>query len=133
VRPPIYDSPTTRGLFDPTTGFYWGSDSFATPMLAPTNTVDGYDRDFWAQGIATFAQYISPWLSLVDDAKYQWTVDRIEALGVTGIAGCHTPFVDAAHVPAVFDLLRQAPHVTVDPEPGQPLLDEILDGLLVPA
>jgi len=56
VRPPIFDSPTTRGLFDPTTGFYWASDSFATPMLAPTNTVDGYDRDFWAQGIATFAQ-----------------------------------------------------------------------------
>ena len=35
VRPPIFDSPTTRGLFDPTTGVYWSSDSFATPMLQP--------------------------------------------------------------------------------------------------
>ena len=35
VRPPIFDSPTTRGLFDPTTGVYWASDSFATPMLTP--------------------------------------------------------------------------------------------------
>jgi Metallo-beta-lactamase superfamily len=33
VRPPVYDSPTTRGLFDTATGVYWGSDAFATPML----------------------------------------------------------------------------------------------------
>jgi flavorubredoxin len=133
VRPPVFDSPTTRGLFDPTTGFYWASDSFATPMLAPTNTVEGYDPGFWAQGIATFAQYVSPWLALTDDAKYQATVDRVQALGVTGIAGCHTPFIDAAHVPAAFDFMRAAPKVTVDPEPGQPLLDEIVNSLLVPA
>jgi flavorubredoxin len=133
VRPPVFDSPTTRGLFDPSTGFYWASDSFATPMLAPTNTVAGFDRDFWGQGIATFAQYISPWLSLVDGSKFQQTVDRVQALGVTGIAGCHTPFIDAAHVRAAFDLMRAAPSVTVEPEPGQALLDQILDGLLLPA
>ena len=32
VRPPLYDSPTTRGLFDETTGVYWAVDSFACPM-----------------------------------------------------------------------------------------------------
>src|SRR5947209_1821454 len=32
MRPPVYDSPTTRGLFDPTTGVYWSSDTFATPL-----------------------------------------------------------------------------------------------------
>ena len=35
VRPPVYDSPTTRGLFDPTTGVYWGVDTFATPLPDP--------------------------------------------------------------------------------------------------
>jgi flavorubredoxin len=40
VRPPIFDSPTTRGLFDPTTGVYWASDAFATPMLTPVPTVE---------------------------------------------------------------------------------------------
>ena len=133
VRPPIFDSPTTRGLFDPKTGFYWGSDSFATPMLAPSRTVEGFDREFWGQGMATFAQYVSPWVTMVEDAKYQRTIDRVQSLGVAGIAGCHTPFIDAAHVPAAFDLLRAAPKVTVEEEPGQALLDEILDGLLVAA
>ena len=38
VRPPVFDSPTTRGLFDPTTGVYWASDGFATPMAARSPT-----------------------------------------------------------------------------------------------
>ena len=133
VRPPIFDSPTTRGLFDPTTGFYWASDSFASPMLVPANTVEGFDRDFWRQGMATFAQYVSPWVTMVEDAKYQATIDRVQALGVKGIAGCHTPWITESHVPTAFEYMRTAHTTPVDPEPGQPLLDEILNGLLVPA
>ena len=37
VRPPVYDSPTTRGLYDPTTRVYWAVDSFATPLPRPGN------------------------------------------------------------------------------------------------
>ena len=40
VRPPVFDSPTTRGLFDAKTGFYWASDSFAAPMLDLATNVD---------------------------------------------------------------------------------------------
>ena|SRR5437763_365602 len=32
LRPPVYDSPTTRGLLDTTTGVYWAADAFATPV-----------------------------------------------------------------------------------------------------
>jgi flavorubredoxin len=32
LRPPVYDSPTTRGLYDPTTRVYWAVDTFATPL-----------------------------------------------------------------------------------------------------
>ena len=133
VRPPIVDSPTTRGLVDSKTGFYWASDSFATPMLAPANTVEGFDPDFWRQGMATFAQYISPWVTMVEDAKYQATIDRVQALGVKGIAGCHTPWIQEPQVSAALENMRTAHTMTVDPEPGQPLLDEILNGLLLPA
>ena len=73
----MFDSPTTRGVYDSKTGFYWASDSFATPMLTPVRTVAGFDRDFYFGGVATFAQYISPWLTMVDEAKFQASVDRI--------------------------------------------------------
>src|SRR4029079_9997183 len=83
LRPPIFDSPTTRGLFDPTTGMFWSSDSFATPMLAPARDVDEIDLDFWTDGMHMFDQYVSPWVTMVDDAKFQATVDRVAALQPT--------------------------------------------------
>lgn len=125
VRPPIFDSPTTRGLFDPTTGVYWASDSFATPMLHPVRDVDELDTDFWANGIATFSQYVSPWVSLVDLDRYRATVDRIVALAPSVIAGCHTPMIRGGRVAAALDVTRRTPELTVEPEPGQALLDEI--------
>ena len=94
VRPPVYDSGTTRGLFDPLTRVYWGSDAFASPMTTPVRNVADLDPEPWAEGIHTFARYISPWLSLVDEGKFQRTVDRIEALQPLVIAGCHTPAID---------------------------------------
>ena len=50
LRPPVYDSPTTRGLFDPTTGVYWAVDTFATPLPDPKMAIADLDPDFWDRG-----------------------------------------------------------------------------------
>ena len=125
VRPPIFDSPTTRGLYDPTTGVYWSSDAFATPMPSPVATVTELDRDLWLGGMTTFDNYISPWLDLVDDARFQATVDRIEALRATTIVGCHTPVVEASLVATALSNTRRSPGATFDPEPDQATLELI--------
>jgi len=109
VRPPIFDSPTTRGLFDPTTGVYWSSDAFATPMDRPVTTVDDLDPDFWIQGIHTFDNYVSRWLPLVDDARFQATVSRVQALQPRTIVGCHTPVIGSARVDAAIAATRRSP------------------------
>jgi flavorubredoxin len=133
VRPPIYDSPTTRGLFDPSTGVYWASDAFASPMLQPVRDAAELDRDFWTDGLATFGQYISPWLDLVDDRRYQPTVDRIEALGPATIAGCHTPAIHGDRVADAIEVIRRTPTATVRPQPDQSVLDEIQRAFLADA
>jgi hypothetical protein len=125
VRPPIFDSPTTRGLFDPTTGVYWASDAFATPMLQPVRDVAELDTSFWTEGIATFNQYVSPWLALVDDRRYQATVDRIEALRPSVIAACHTPAIHGGHVAGAIEVTRRTPSMTVAAQPDQAVLDQI--------
>ena len=38
IRSPLYYSPTTSGLFDPTTGVHWAPDCYATPVLAGAHT-----------------------------------------------------------------------------------------------
>ena len=125
VRPPIFDSPTTRGLYDPTTGVYWSSDAFATPMPHPLPTVDGLDAEFWLGGMTMFDNYVSAWLDLVDDARFQATVDRIEALRPTAIVGCHTPLIGRARVADAIANTRRSPGATYDPEPDQATLELI--------
>lgn len=129
LRPPIFDAPTTRGLFDPTTGVYWASDSFATPMLTPVRDASELDRDFWRDGLAMFGQYISPWLDLVDDARYQATVDRVAALGARTLVGCHTPAVSGARVVEAIEVTRRIPTATVPAQPDQAVLDQIQQAL----
>jgi flavorubredoxin len=125
VRPPVFDSPTTRGLFDPTTGVYWASDAFASPMPTPVRSAEELDLGGWIDGIHTFARYVSPWLELVDERKYQRTIDRIEALAPTVLAGCHTPVVSGGAVADALAATRTAPWATVPPQPDQSVLDAI--------
>jgi flavorubredoxin len=125
VRPPVFDSPTTRGLYDPTTGVYWASDSFAAPMPVPVRTADDLDEAAWIDGMAMFDHYVSPWLTLVDDARFQATVDRVAALAPTVMAGCHTPVIAGERVGAALAAARLLPGRTVPPQPDQAVLEQI--------
>lgn len=131
IRPPIFDSPTTRGLFDPSTGVYWASDSFASPMLHPIRDVSELDEGFWIDGMAMFNTYVSPWLALVDEARFQATVDRIEALSPTVITGCHSAVIGPSHVAQAIETARRTPTTVVPPQPDQQVLDQILSSMVI--
>ena len=133
VRPPIFDSPTTRGLYDPSTGFYWSSDSFATPMPTPVADVVELEADPWISGMHMFHQYVSPWVTMVDDAKFQATVDRVTALRPTAMAGCHTPVIRTALVPSAIAATRATPGAVVPAQPDQAVLEQIQQSLTVAA
>lgn len=131
VRPPVFDSPTTRGLFDPTTGVYWSVDSFATPMLIPVHDVSYLDPGFWDEGMVTFNNYVSPWITMTEDRKFQATVDRVEALGASFIVGCHTPVIGRENVEKAIASTRRSPFAEVAPQPDQSVLDQIQLSLIV--
>jgi flavorubredoxin len=130
IRPPLYDSPTTRGLFDDKTGVYWGVDSFACPMPGePMRDVSDYDPEFWAEGMAMFMYHaLSPWLSIVDPAKFAATCDRVQALGAKVIATAHSPIITDAMSDKAFEIMRNLPSVTPPPCPDQNVLQAILSG-----
>jgi flavorubredoxin len=130
LRPPVYDSPTTRGLFDPTTGVYWASDAFATPMPAqPVDRVEELPPPMWAEGLAMFHHHaLSPWLSIVDRGAYAREVDTVRALDATTIVGAHTPVITGTAVAAALGHLASLPDVTPPPHPDQRALDAALAG-----
>ena len=127
VRPPVYDSPTTRGLFDPKTGVYWAVDSFATPLPNPEMAVADLDPDFWQFGMTLFAfGAVSPWLSLVDHDKYGRYIDTVQRLDIKTIAGCHTPVLEGELIQQAFSHTRAFPSVEPPPLPNQSILDQII-------
>ena len=126
-RPPVYDSPTTRGLFDPTTGVYWSVDCFATPLPHQDTPIADLDREFWSFGLMLFAMgAVSPWLSLVDDTKYNTYVDRVQRLDIKTIAGCHTPVIEGPFIDRAFARVRELPSLDPPHLPDQSVLDQVI-------
>jgi hypothetical protein len=132
-RPPVYDSPTTRGLFDPTTGVYWSVDTFATPLPDPGLGVADLDAEFWDFGLALFALgAVSPWLSLVDADKYARYVDQTQGLDIKTVAACHSPVIEGPFIEKAFARIRQLPSIAPPPMPDQSVLDQIIAATALP-
>jgi hypothetical protein len=127
VRPPVYDSPATRGLFDPTTGVYWAVDTFATPLPDPAMGIADLDPEFWAFGLAMFALgAVSPWLSMVDPDAWGRYVDRSQGLDITTVAACHSPVIEGEFIDTAFARIRELPTIDPPPLPDQSVLDQIV-------
>ena len=127
MRPPVYDSPTTRGLFDPTTGLYWSVDTFATPLPDVGAGIADLEKEFWEFGLALFALgAVSPWLSMVDPVKYGKYVDGVQNLDIKTVAGCHTPVIEGPFIEQAFARIRELPVIDPPPMPDQSVLDEIV-------
>lgn len=111
LRPPVYDSPYSRGLFDEASGVYYASDAFCAPVPAgPVDWVEQIDPDLWAAGLASFHHAsLCPWVALVDQAKYQREIDGLARLGIEVIASAHSPAIRGASVGRAFDLLARLP------------------------
>lgn len=133
LRPPAYDSPTTRGLLDTKTGVYWAVDLFATPVPGGEGARDLAEEvsqlapDFWAHGMTMFAiNALSPWLRLVDVERWAVEVQRLADHSVSAIISGHSPTIGPAAVGQALDLLRTLPTADCPPPPDQAVLDLIL-------
>jgi hypothetical protein len=111
LRPPVYDSPYTRGLFDHSTGVYYAADAFCAPMPGePVDWAEQIPAQLWAEGMARFHHAsLCPWVALADEARFRAEVDRIAALNVETIVSAHSPPIGKAAVPRALELLSGLP------------------------
>lgn len=131
VVPPLFDSPSTRGLFDDRTGFYWAVDSFASVLVNPTVEAADVDRREWTEGFAV-NRINSPWHQWLDHRKFGRHVDSVQALGPSAIASAHGPALHGEMIDEAFRLVREVPHLDAPPLPGQVDLDAMVSSLAPP-
>ena len=119
ARPPIYDAPTTRGLFDPRSGVYWSVDCLGSPMPEPLADARDLDAAMWEQMQLLCNRIISPWHTLLDQTKFDRLVDSVAALGMTAIASAHGPAIRGPMVAEAMRLLRPLAAMEAAALPGQ--------------
>ncbi len=131
-RPPIFDGPTTRGLYDPATAVMWAVDTFACQVDGAV--YDGHDvpRDLIDETLPLFNSMVSPWHAWLDPTVYRQHVDEVEGMGVLVVASAHAPVLSGDLLHDAFDVIRSLAGQPILPAPGQETLDELLAAAMVP-
>ena len=92
LRPPFFDSPATRGLWDPKNELYYSVDSFGALLKTGWYPeVSEVPADDYQQGFDFWNRWNHPWHQLVDPAKMEKHLSRIRALSPKVLAGYHGP------------------------------------------
>jgi len=126
VRPPLWDSPTTRGLYDPTTEVLWAVDSFGALVQGDVHEADDADPDLYAMSFAMLNQWNTPWLELVDPERFARHLERTATLPLTAVASAHGPIVRGERIAAAFEATRAFAAQPIPPMPGQLELEAML-------
>ncbi|GAA2661796.1 MBL fold metallo-hydrolase [Streptomyces vastus] len=115
-RPPLYDNPTTRALFDPKTNVLWAVDTFATNVPTPIPEIADLSADEFRDGQFFGGRLVSPWVALLDGRKFRAVVDDFQWLDAEVIAGCHAPVLRGPQIAEAYDLLRRLPEIPAWPD-----------------
>jgi flavorubredoxin len=126
LLPPIFDGPTTRGLFDERTGVMWSVDSFAALTTGSVHHRDDVPEDLYSESFALLNSLVSPWHQWLDPTRYRQHVDAVASLDPDAVATAHGPLLSGDAIDDAFDRVRAmagAPRVM---PPGQSALDELI-------
>lgn len=130
-RPPIFDGPTTRGLFDTKTSAMWIVDTFA--CLTPGSLdAEELTRDQLDQ-VRAMNSAVSPWHAWLDRDAYGRHIASVEAFGARTVASAHGPVLRGSLLANAFAQLHGLAGVPIIPTPGQELLDTLIASTLVEA
>jgi flavorubredoxin len=133
VRPPMFDSPATRGLFDPATGLLWAADSFGTFFPGEVYDAEDIGPDLYDATFDLLNAWNTPWLEWVDADRYRAHVAATADLPLEVVASAHGPVHRGARIADAFARTLALGTRAVPPMPGQDVLDALLATVLAPA
>jgi flavorubredoxin len=130
VVPPIFDGPTTRGLYDEKTAVLWAVDSFCALTPGAVHEAADIPGDLFDETFTLLNSLTSPWHQWLDPVRYRRHVDSVEGLGLAAVASAHGPVLSGDAIPDAFDRVRAMAGEPIAVPPGQPLLDELVAAAL---
>jgi flavorubredoxin len=126
VLPPIFDGPTTRGLYDERTDVMWAVDSFAALLPGAVHFREDVPQDLYDETFPLFNSLVSPWHQFLDPVRYGRHVDSVAALRPNVVATAHGPVLTGAAIDDAFDRVRALAGQPRVMGPGQADLDAMV-------
>jgi hypothetical protein len=125
VRPPIFDNPTTIGVYDKKSEAFFSADFFGAIIPLPARDVQDLAETELAQGMISWASADSPWVHLVESGKFSKELDQIRQIDPKKIFSAHLPPA-SGKTQYLLKLIENLPASTPFITPGQTALEQIL-------
>ncbi len=125
VRPPLFDNPTTIGIFDNKSETFFSADCFGAIIPSPVQNVDDVAEEILAQGMMGWASMDNPWVHMVDPGIFGQALEGIRQLTPKTILSAHLPPA-RGKTGQFLDLLATVPASTPSAAPNQQALEQVL-------
>jgi flavorubredoxin len=125
VRPPLFDNPTTIGIYDDKSEAFFSADFFGCILPSLAQNADDVMEGDLAQGMMSWASADSPWVHMVQPGEYSRELDRISQLAPKMIFSAHLPPA-RGKTGHFLELLAKVPTSTPFAAPNQTILQQIL-------
>lgn len=125
IRPPLFDNPTTIGLYDDKAEAFFSADCFGAIIPSPARSTADIAESDLAQGMAGWASLDNPWVHMVRPSEFSQTLDRIRRINPKMIFSAHLPPA-AGKIEQFLELLATVPSSTPSIAPNQAALEQIL-------
>ena len=125
VRPPIFDNPTTIGIYDDKSEAFFSADFFGAIIPSPAQNADDITEGDLAQGMVGWASLDSPWVHMVEPGVFSQSLDRIRQIDPKMIFSAHLPPAQGK-TEQFLKWLATVPTSTPFVAPDQAVLEQIL-------
>jgi glyoxylase-like metal-dependent hydrolase (beta-lactamase superfamily II) len=109
VAPPLFDSPTTMGVLDRSSGALFSVDAFGAILPEAARSASDVPPDALAGGMLGWATFDSPWTHLTEPAAFGAVLDRVRQIQPTKIFSSHLPAADGTSLEDFLAVLQQVP------------------------
>ena len=128
-RPPLFDSPTTVGVYDDRSRICFSSDCFGAPMptpeLAGSSEIGDIPKEVLHAGQLVWATVDSPWVHTVNESRWYETFQPLRSMDPYAILSTHLPPA-IGRTDELLDTIAAAPHADPFVGPDQAALEAML-------
>jgi hypothetical protein len=92
IRPPVFDNPTSIGIYDQSSRTLFPADTFGAILPGVAENAADFAEPELVGGMTAWTTFDSPWTHLVDRSRFGAVVDDVRRLDATHILSSHLPY-----------------------------------------